>query len=194
MHYNPDMIQPSKHPEQRVGVFVDVSNMYYSAKNLHHSKLDFSKVLHTATASRRLVRAIAYVIRADIEQEQEFFNALGKQGYEVHEKDLQIFYGGAKKGDWDVGISVDAIKLADKLDVVVLVTGDGDFVPLVEYLQHNKGCRVEVVAFNKTTSGKLIEAADDFVDLDSDPQTYLIPNRIRKIEKSTQDPEISSVM
>ena len=102
------MIQPSKHPEQRVGVFVDVSNMYYSAKNLHHSKLDFSKVLHTATASRRLVRAIAYVIRADIEQEQEFFNALGKQGYEVHEKDLQIFYGGAKKGDWDVGISVDA--------------------------------------------------------------------------------------
>lgn len=188
------MIQPSKHPEQRVGIFVDVSNMYYSAKNLHHSKLDFSKVLHTATASRRLVRAIAYVIRADIEQEQEFFNALGKQGYEVHEKDLQIFYGGAKKGDWDVGISVDAIKLADKLDVVVLVTGDGDFVPLVEYLQHNKGCRVEVVAFNKTTSGKLIEAADDFVDLDADPQTYLIPNRIRKENKPKSEGEISSLM
>ncbi len=166
-----------KHVEQRVGVFVDVSNMYYSAKNLHGSKVDFGKVLKEATSGRKLIRALAYVIKADIDQEQDFFNALSKQGYEVKAKDLQIFIGGAKKGDWDVGISVDAIKLADKLDVIVLVTGDGDFVPLVEYLQHNKGCRVEVVAFGKTTSSLLLGVTDDFVDLDHDPKKYLMPVR-----------------
>ena len=155
---------PKKHLEQRVGVLVDVANMYYSAKNLHSAKVDFG---------RKLIRALAYVVRADVEPEQDFFNALTKQGYEVREKDLQIFYGGAKKGDWDVGISVDAIKLADKLDVVVLVTGDGDFIPLVKYLQDNKGCRVEVVAFGKTTSSKLIETADDFLNLDESTQKFL---------------------
>lgn len=174
-------MNPNKHSEQRVGVFVDVANMYYSAKNLHNAKVDFGRVLREALADRKLIRALAYVIRADIEPEQDFFNALVKQGYEVREKDLQIFYGGAKKGDWDVGISVDTVKLADKLDVVILVTGDGDFIPLVKYLQDNKGCRVEVVAFGKTTSSKLIEAADDFFDLDSDARKFLIPVRSKKV-------------
>lgn len=174
-------MNPDKHPEQRVGVFVDVANMYYSAKNLHNAKVDFGHVLKESVGVRKLIRALAYVIRADIEPEQDFFNALSKQGYEVREKDLQVFYGGAKKGDWDVGISVDAIKLADKLDVVIIVTGDGDFIPLVKYLQDNKGCRVEVVAFGKTTSSKLIETADDFIDLDSDQRKFLIPVRKRRV-------------
>ena len=180
---------PKKHLEQRVGVLVDVANMYYSAKNLHSAKVDFGRVLGEATAGRKLIRALAYVVRADVEPEQDFFNALTKQGYEVREKDLQIFYGGAKKGDWDVGISVDAIKLADKLDVVVLVTGDGDFIPLVKYLQDNKGCRVEVVAFGKTTSSKLIETADDFLNLDESTQKFLIPNRrTRPVSRSVPPP------
>ena len=180
---------PKKHLEQRVGVLVDVANMYYSAKNLHSAKVDFGRVLGEATAGRKLIRALAYVVRADVEPEQDFFNALTKQGYEVREKDLQIFYGGAKKGDWDVGISVDAIKLADKLDVVVLVTGDGDFIPLVKYLQDNKGCRVEVVAFGKTTSSKLIETADDFLNLDEGTQKFLIPNRRpRPVSRSVPPP------
>ena len=180
---------PKKHLEQRVGVLVDVANMYYSAKNLHSAKVDFGRVLGEATAGRKLIRALAYVVRADVEPEQDFFNALTKQGYEVREKDLQIFYGGAKKGDWDVGISVDAIKLADKLDVVVLVTGDGDFIPLVKDLQDNKGCRVEVVAFGKTTSSKLIETADDFLNLDESTQKFLIPNRRpRPVSRSVPPP------
>ena len=89
-------------------------------------------------------------------------------------KDLQVFYGGAKKADWDVGLAVDAITAAPKLDTVILVTGDGDFVPLVQYLQTHGGCQVEVVSFGRSTSGKLKEAADDFLDLDEDPRRYIM--------------------
>ncbi len=168
-----------KNPDQRVGVLVDVSNMYYSAKNLYNgAKLDFGHVLKEAVADRKLIRAIAYVIKADIKEEQSFFDALDRAGYEVKSKDLQIFVGGAKKGDWDVGISVDAIKLADKLDTVILVSGDGDYEPLINYLQENKGCYVEVFAFGRTASNKIIDKADEFHDLEEDAEANLIqPHR-----------------
>lgn len=164
-----------KHKSQRVGVFVDVANMYYSAKNLYEgAKVNFGQVLSIAVSGRQLVRAMAYVIRAEVGEEAAFYEALQKQGYEVRAKDLQVFAGGAKKGDWDVGVAVDAIRAADKLDAIVLVTGDGDFTPLVDYLQNNKGCRVEVIAFGRTCSGKLIEEADDFVNLEDSPESFLI--------------------
>lgn len=108
----------SKHKEQRVAVFVDIQNMYYSAKNLYSSKVDFGKVLATAVSGRKLVRAFAYVIKADVGAENEFFEALSKIGYEVREKDLQIFFGGAKKGDWDVGICMDVIRMIPKIDAM----------------------------------------------------------------------------
>ncbi|MDP3965137.1 MAG: NYN domain-containing protein, partial [bacterium] len=147
-----------KHSDQRVGVFVDVQNMYYSAKNIYNSKVNFGEILKTAVAGRKLIRAIAYVIKADSPEEQSFFDALSNQGFEIKMKDLQIFFGGAKKGDWDVGVAVDAIRLADKFDVIVIVSGDGDFVPLVEYLKFI-GQQVEVVAFGKSAASKLIEAS-----------------------------------
>lgn len=162
-----------KHPEQRVGVFVDTQNMYWSARNLYHANVNFKEILKTAIAGRKLVRAIAYVIKSEGKEEAGFFDALDKQGFEVKSKDLQVFFSGAKKGDWDVGIAMDAVKLADKLDVVILVCGDGDFVPMVQYLQENKGCLVEVVAFKKTTSAKLVEMADDFLDLDTNPRKFV---------------------
>ncbi len=164
----------TKHKDQRVGVFIDVGNMYHSAKNLYGTRVNFQEVLKTATASRLLIRAIAYVVRSHSTEEQSFFEALEKQGFELKIKDLQVFPDGTKKGDWDVGLSVDAIKSADKLDVVVLVTGDGDYVPLVLYLKENKGCIVEVMAFGQTTSAKLVEQADDFVDLEKDRARYLL--------------------
>ena len=156
-----------KHKEQRVGILVDVSNMYHSAKNLYKRKANFQEILKTAVAGRKLIRATAYVISTENKDEMNFFEALSQQGFEVKMKDLQIFAGGAKKGDWDVGITIDAMKLADKLDVIVLVSGDGDYLPAVSYLQNNKGCLVEIMAFRKTTSSKLIEEADDFTDLGS---------------------------
>lgn len=154
-----------KHPDQRVGVFVDTANMYHSAKNLYGDNVNFGEVLRQAVGERSLIRAIAYVIRSAATEESSFFDALGKQGFEIKQKDLQVFSSGSKKADWDVGLTVDAIKMADRLDTVVIVSGDGDFVPLVRYLQENKGCLVEVVAFKQTTSSKLIEEADDFTDL-----------------------------
>lgn len=160
--------------EQRVGIFVDVQNMYYSAKNLYGRKVNFGEILKVAMKSRNLIRAIAYVIKADIEEERAFFEALQKIGYEVKMKELQVFYGGAKKGDWDIGIAMDTIELAPKLDVVVLVSGDGDFVPLVQHLKRAIGCKVEVMAFGRSASSKLIEEADVFTDLDKEPKKYLI--------------------
>lgn len=162
-----------KHKEQRVGVLVDVSNMYHSAKNLFKRRVNFKEILKEAVAGRKLIRATAYVIKTENEEGNAFFEALNQQGFEVKMKDLQIFAGGAKKADWDVGITVDAIKLAEKLDVLILVTGDGDYIPLVNYLQNTKGCLVEVMAFRQTTSSKLIEEADDFTNLSEDKK-YLL--------------------
>lgn len=165
-----------KHQEQRVGILVDVSNMYHSAKNLYNKRANFKEILVKAVAGRKLIRATAYAIRTENQEEAPFIEALGQQGFEVKMKDLQIFAGGNKKADWDVGIAIDAIKLANKLDVIVLVSGDGDYVPLVSYLQNNKGCLVEVMAFRKTCSSKLIEEADDFTDLSADKK-FLIYSR-----------------
>ena len=165
-----------KHKDQRVGLFVDVQNMYYSAKNLYGAKVNFGEILKTAVAGRRLIRSIAYVVRAQNVDEQKFFEALGNQGFEVRMKDLQVFYGGNKKGDWDIGIAVDTIRLSSKLDVVVLVTGDGDFVHLVDYLR-NIGQHVEVIAFGESASSQLTQVADDFIDLSDNKKKYLISFR-----------------
>jgi uncharacterized LabA/DUF88 family protein len=126
------------------------------------------------TYKRKLIRAIAYVIRAQMPEEHTFFEALSKAGYEVKAKDLQVFFGGMKKGDWDVGITMDVIRVINKLDTVVLASGDGDYLALVEYLQ-NFGIRVEVIAFGKSSSNKLVDAVDDFVDMDHAPKKFLIP-------------------
>ncbi len=163
-----------KHKNQRVGVFVDVQNMYHSAKNLHSANVNFAKVLEEAVAGRQLIRAIAYVIRSKSREEQSFFEVISKQGFELKIKNLQIFPGGMKKADWDIGMAVDAIKLADKLDAIILVTGDGDFIPLIAYLRENKGCRVELLAFSKTASSKLVEAVDGFIDLSKNKKKFLI--------------------
>ncbi|RJR12854.1 NYN domain-containing protein [Candidatus Parcubacteria bacterium] len=163
-----------KHPEQRVGIFIDTQNLYHSAKNIYHARVNFANVLKDAVADRRLVRARAYAVTTESGEEKGFFDALAKLGVEMRTKDLQIFSGGAKKADWDVGLAVDAIIASPKLDTVVLLTGDGDFVPLVEYLQTHGGCQVEVVSFGRSSSAKLKEAADDFLDLDLDPRRYLL--------------------
>ena len=165
-----------KHKEQRVGVFIDTQNLYHSARNLYKARVNFGAVVKDAVAGRKLVRAVAYVITTEAGDEKNFFEALQKQGIETKTKDLQIFAGGSKKADWDVGLAVDAIKMAPRLDSVIIASGDGDFVPLVEYLQ-TIGIQVEVVSFGQSTSGKLREAVDDFVDLSENPRKYLIGTR-----------------
>lgn len=166
-----------QYKEQRIGVFVDIQNMYYSAKYLYKAKVNFGAILKEAAHARKLIRAIAYVIQTDELKEKSFFDALRKIGFEVKAKDIQIFAGGAKKGDWDIGIAMDTIELAPKLDAVILVSGDGDFVPLVQHLKHALGCRVEAMAFGRSAASKLIDEVDMFTDLDKQSGKFLFSER-----------------
>ncbi len=163
-----------KPKEQRVEVLIDVQNLYHSAKNLYRGRVNFKEILRQAIAGRKLIRAFAYVVRTKTGEEKAFFEALTKLGFETRVRDLQEFYGGQKKADWDVGITIDAIRTSPNIDVIVLCSGDGDYIPLVEYLR-NQGKRVEVMAFGRTTSSKLREAADEFLDIGEDPKRYLLP-------------------
>jgi uncharacterized protein (TIGR00288 family) len=173
---------PLKHPDQRVGVFIDVQNMYYSARNLYNKKVNFGNIVKESVAGRKLIRAIAYVVRTETKEEAPFFEALYNLGIETREKDLQIFQSGLKKADWDVGLAVDAVRLAPSLDAIVIVSGDGDYLPLVEYLQ-SMGKQVEVAAFGETMSSKLSEQADDVLDLSAEKDKFLIEDRRRFIKK-----------
>jgi uncharacterized LabA/DUF88 family protein len=139
---------------------------------LYGARVNFKEVIQAATGGRQMIRAFAYVVRTKTGEEKPFFEALEKIGIEMRVKDLQEFYGGMKKADWDVGIAVDAIRTSSTIDVVCVCSGDGDFIPLVEYLK-NQGKRVEVIAFGKSSSGKLKETADEFLDLGSKPEKYL---------------------
>ena len=179
-----------QHTSQRVAVFIDTQNLYHSAKNLYSARVNFNNLLIDAVGGRQLVRAIAYLITTESQDEAQFFGALLKMGIETRHKDLQIFHGGSKKADWDVGIAIDAIRIAQKVDSIVLVTGDGDFVPLVEHLK-SEGVQVEVVSFGRSTSSKLKEAAEAFMDMDEESSRYLLggytakPLVSKKYKKST---------
>ncbi|MFC1789365.1 NYN domain-containing protein [Patescibacteria group bacterium] len=162
-----------KNKEQRIAVLIDVQNMYHSAKNLYKARVNFGEILKEAIAERKLIRAFAYVVRTKTGEEKPFFEALTKLGLEMRVRDLQEFYGGAKKADWDVGITIDAVKITPSVDTIVLVSGDGDFIQLVEYLK-NQGKRMEVMAFGPSTSSKLREVADEFIDLGKTPNKFLL--------------------
>jgi uncharacterized LabA/DUF88 family protein len=176
-----------KHKNQRVAVFIDTQNLYHSARHLYNAKVHFANLLEDAVAGRQLIRAISYVVNTETGEEQGFFEALAKIGIEIKTKDLQIFAGGAKKADWDVGMAIDAIKMAPKLDAVVLATGDGDFVPAVEHLKTAGGCQVEVIAFGRSSSARLKETVDEFTDMDEAIDRYTISSRTRRtpVRRST---------
>ena len=178
-----------KHPEQRVAILIDTQNLYHSAKNLYKSKVNFGAVVKAALGERKLIRALSYVVNTEGGEEGAFFEALEKVGIEIKTKDLQIFYGGAKKADWDVGLAIDAIKLANKVDAIILATGDGDFIPLVEYVK-NQGCQVEVITFGRSASSRLREVVDDFIDLDENPSEFLIGYKTKKNKSGSQRKQI----
>ena len=155
---------------QRIGIFIDVQNMFYSAKLLHQSKVDYGRLLREITGTRQLIRAIAYIVQKPDVNQSGFHEALTRFGYELKIKELKIRPdpdgrgGTVAKGSWDVGMTIDALMMAPKLDTIVLVTGDGDYVPLVETLRC-VGCRVEVVSFERSTSGELIKCADQYIPI-----------------------------
>ena len=171
------------HSAQRIAIFIDVQNLYHSAKNLFKARVNFENLIKAAIRDRQLVRIFAYVVKSETSEdtgegkvlsgEAAFFDALEKLGIELRVKDIQIYASGFKKADWDVGMAVDAIRLSPSVDTIVLATGDGDFIPLVEYLQAH-GKLVEVMAFSKSASGKLKETVDEFIDLGEKPRIFLL--------------------
>ncbi|GAB3021349.1 LabA-like NYN domain-containing protein [Natronobiforma cellulositropha] len=161
------------HPGQRVAVLVDAQNLYHTAQSIYSRNIDYSALLENAVQGRQLTRAIAYVIRADSPEEESFFDALVDIGFETKIKDIKRFSDGTKKADWDVGMSLDAITLANHIDTMVLCTGDGDFSRLCSHLRH-EGVRVEVLAFESSTADELIREADSFHDLGERHETFLL--------------------
>lgn len=174
-----------KHKEQRVAIFIDTQNLYHSARNLYKSRVNFEAVLKAALGDRKLVRAVAYVVNTEEGDEAAFFDALTKIGIEIKTKDLQIFFGGAKKADWDVGLAIDVVRTAPKVDAIVIASGDGDFVPLVEYVR-SQGSQIECISFGRSSSHKLKEFVDDFIDMDENPNDFLIMRRPSKHKRTTK--------
>jgi uncharacterized LabA/DUF88 family protein len=159
-----DTVPRRKGDLQRVGIFVDVQNMYYAARQLN-ARLDFGALMTAATHERRLIRALAYVVQnRDIDQ-SGFLAMLQQRNYEVRRKDLKIRTDGSSKGDWDMEMALDILRLAESLDVVVLASGDGDFTSLVNQVK-TLGPKVEVYSFPGSTAKELIEAADRHIPID----------------------------
>lgn len=160
-------------PDQRIGVFIDTQNMYHSARHLFKRRVNFGQILEDAVGDRKLIRAMAYVITTKSEEERPFFEALHGIGIETREKEIIEFASGEKKADWDVGLAVDVMRMLDMLDVVVLVSGDGDFAPLGDYIK-SRGRIFEVMSFGGTTASKLLDVMDVHTDLGEDKNRYLI--------------------
>jgi uncharacterized LabA/DUF88 family protein len=149
---------------QNVGVFVDVSNLFYSAKSAG-VEVNYCRLLDCAVSDRDLIRACAYTgVDPDNPNQRKFIDFLRANGYKVVCKDIHKYEGGRIKANLDIEMAVDIMLLSENLDVVVLVSGDGDFVRLIDAVQM-KGVRCEVISFGISTSNELIEAADQFTEI-----------------------------
>lgn len=163
---------------RRVGVFIDVQNMYYSARNIYGAKVNFGAIVKAAVGNQKLIRAIAYTISTKTGEERPFFEALQAMGIELNTKELLEYDSGHKKGDWDVGITIDVVRMLDMVDVVVMVSGDGDYCALADYVK-SRGRIFHVVSFRESTSSKLVEVADIYTNLSQDKKAFLIGNTDR---------------
>jgi uncharacterized LabA/DUF88 family protein len=153
--------------DQRVGIFVDVQNMFYAAKHLYNSKLNFGRLLEYIARDRRIVRAISYVVQTPDNDQSNFLAMLRSNGYEIRSKELKLRPDGSAKGDWDMGLALDALAMSERLDVVAIISGDGDFVELVNFLKA-RGIRVEVYSFPYSTAEELRTAATEYYQMGQD--------------------------
>ena len=157
----------------RVAVFVDVQNVYYTVKQTYGCHFDYRAFWNQVTAGREVVRAFAYAIDRKDQKQIQFQQILESIGFEVKLKPFIQRSDGSAKGDWDVGITLDMIELASEVDVAVLVSGDGDFDLAVRKLRDAHGVEVEVYGVRKLTAASLIQAATRFVPIE---QQLLLSN------------------
>ncbi|HZW01795.1 MAG TPA: NYN domain-containing protein [Candidatus Deferrimicrobium sp.] len=151
---------------KNVAVFVDVANIFYAAKAAGVD-IDYVTLLKSATAGRDFVRAYAYTgLDPENENQKQFHGFLARSGYKVVSKDIRKYGDGRVKANLDIELVVDLMRMAEKLDVAVIISGDGDFAPAI-YAVQQQGVRVEVISFRGNTSSDLIDAADIFIDISS---------------------------
>jgi uncharacterized LabA/DUF88 family protein len=149
---------------KNVAVFVDVANLYYSARG-QEVDVDYVALLKAATKGRDLIRAYAYSgLDPENENQRKFIDFLGKNDYKVVHKDIRKFGDGRVKANLDIELVVDLFRLAKRMDIAVIVSGDGDFAPAIRALQ-DEGVRCEVISFRPNTSSDLIAVADEFIDI-----------------------------
>ena len=151
---------------EKVALFVDVQNVYYTTRQIFQRNFDYNRFWSIATANRQVINAFAYAIDRGDQKQREFQNILRAIGFEVKLKPFIQRADGSAKGDWDVGITIDAMECSQDADVIVLVSGDGDFDLLVNKLRIDKGKRVEVYGVSKLTSASLMKAASKFTPID----------------------------
>jgi uncharacterized LabA/DUF88 family protein len=179
-----------REPTERVAVFVDGANLYHSIKNYYKSVLDYGRLLSAAVGNRKLLRATFYIVEKQETDETQgtpsarsFVYNLNKFGYKVRSKPLVVHEtltaegerSVSHKGDWDIGLVVDMMRLAHHADTYVLVSGDGDYVEAVEYLQSEKGIRLEVISAAQCTSQALLDVCDLHTDLADIPDLFRRP-------------------
>jgi len=150
----------------KLAIFVDVQNVYYTVKQAHRSHFDYQAFWTQATAGREVVCAIAYAIDRQDPKQMQFQQILQRIGFEIKLKPYIQRRDGSAKGDWDVGITIDMLERASQVDVAVLVSGDGDFDLLVHKLRADYGVRVEVYGAEKLTAGSLVQAASRFIPIE----------------------------
>lgn len=153
---------------KKVVLLVDVQNVYYTTRQAFGRNFDYNKFWSIATSNRFVIKAVAYAIDRGDKKQQEFQNILRAIGFEVKLKPFIQRSDGSAKGDWDVGITIDALAYSESADIVILVSGDGDFDILVDELRVGKGKLVEVYGVAKLTSGSLINAASKFVPIENE--------------------------
>lgn len=153
---------------EKVTLFVDVQNIYYTTKEFHNCHFDYNAFWAKATSNREVVKAIAYAIYRDDEKQKQFQNILRAIGFEIKLKPFIQRSDGSAKGDWDVGITLDVMEYAKQADVVVLASGDGDFDLLVNKIRKDFGVEVEVYGVPKLTAQSLINSASKFVPIEND--------------------------
>lgn len=159
------LIESSKlFEKERIALFVDAQNLYYSARMGYAAKVNYEKLMNLITANRKLAKAYAYIVQAPEGDVKPFASSLERFGYIVKIKDVRTRSDGSSKANWDMGMALDILSILDSVDTIVLASGDGDFVPLVEFIK-SKNKRVEIFAFSDNTAYDLKEKADKFQPL-----------------------------
>ncbi len=160
-----EIIESSKLLErEKIALFVDSQNLYYSARMGYAAKVNYEKLLRLITGNRNLIKAYAYIVQPPEGDVKPFATSLERIGYLVKIKDVRTRSNGSAKANWDMGIALDILGILDRVDTIVLASGDGDFMPLVDFIK-GKNKRVEIFAFSDNTAYDLKEKADRFEPL-----------------------------